>query len=79
MARVPDYPALAYRYYRSRGITPRGLYNASLYAVVLLDLPIGHVDAESIINCAGITVPAIGCQRRRPSKHGPKIWAMRTC
>jgi hypothetical protein len=27
MARVSDYPALAYRYYLSRGIAPRSLYN----------------------------------------------------
>ena len=39
MARAPDYPALAYRYYLSRGIAPRGLYNTRLYAVVLFDLP----------------------------------------
>jgi hypothetical protein len=53
MARATDYPALAYRYYLSRGIASRGLYNASLYAIVLFNLAIGHVDAESVLDCAG--------------------------
>ena len=61
MARVTDYPELAYRYYLSRGIAPRGLYNACLCAIVLFDLAIGHVDAESVLDCAGVAGPAIGC------------------
>ena len=59
MAWPADYPALAYRYYLSWRIAPRGLYNARLYAIVLFDLAIGHVDAESILDCAGVAVPAI--------------------
>ena len=59
MARAANYPALAYRYYLSRGIAPRGLDNACMYAIVLFDLAIGHVDAESVLDCAGIAVPAI--------------------
>ena len=47
MARAADYPALAYGYYLSRGIAPRGLYNAGLYAVMLFNLAIGHIDAEA--------------------------------
>ena len=59
MARAANYPALAYCYYLSRGIAPCGVYNARLYAVMLFDLSIGHVNAESILNCAGVAVPAI--------------------
>jgi len=59
MVGAADYPALVYRYYLSRGIAPRSLYNASLYAIVLFNLPVGHVDAESVIDCAGVAVPAI--------------------
>ena len=59
MGRAPDYPALAYRYYLSWGIAPRGLYNARLYAVVLFDLAISHVDTKSVIDRAGVAVPAI--------------------
>ena len=59
MARAADYPALAYGYYLSRGIAPRGLYNAGLYAVVLFNLAIGHIDAESVLDRARIAVPAV--------------------
>jgi hypothetical protein len=59
MARMTDYTEFAYPYYLSRGIAARGLYNTRLYAVVLLDSPIGHVDAESVLDCAGVAVPAI--------------------
>jgi hypothetical protein len=61
MARATNYPAFAYPYYLSRGIAPRGLYDTPLYAVVLFELAIGHVDAESVLDCAGVAGPAIGC------------------
>jgi hypothetical protein len=59
VARAPDYPALAYRYYLSWGIAPCSLYNAGLYAVVLFDLATDHIDSESILDCSRIAVPAI--------------------
>jgi hypothetical protein len=61
MARVTDYGALAYRYYLSRGIASRCLYNTCLYAVVLFDLAIGHLTsmpkATSIAPCSSSSRP----------------------